>query len=298
MNRTQGWTEYPNDRFKETEYYSLSSGISELDSMLCGGARRNELFVIASRPSSGNKMLALKMALREASCGMNVLYLVRRGVNDDYMAERLWRMLFGNAKPGDEPTINGTYDGMLSQRWNLCSELPLIIERSGYPKIELIASLIKEMAERHYAKTVVIDDIRDLLPQQTPITLNKESQWRLIGEQLRILAHSCRTVIVCCDLEPDSEYRMGQGFPPMLCDVDRRFQLDYYADTIINIWRPEMYGFYPDSFNNKTGMCYIDVVKNARDIYGQIVVSWDDLYNCTNLPGAMSHKDDYEDDLP
>lgn len=234
------------EKFGDLERLSERGGVSGLPSpydelnAYTSGFQRSELVIIAGRPSMGKTSLALNiaqyLAIKEKvpvgvfSLEMSAEQLVMRLLCSEARVDS-HRLRMGHIKHSEfaELAIVAGY----------LSEAPLFIDDSaGVTMMELRAKARRLKAE-HNAGCIFIDYLQLIAVHQP--TENRQQQIAIISRSLKNLAKELDIPVICLSQLSRAVETRGGERKPMLSDLRESGAIEQDADTVLMLWRPEVY---------------------------------------------------------
>ena len=225
---------------KKGELTGVSSGFKDLD-VLTFGFQRQEMIVLAARPSMGKTSLALNFA--EAAA------LPRRGdavtalvFSLEMSASQLaLRMLCSRARVNMKLlrdgllSKNGTEQAELIKAADEFSKAPLFIDDSSNLSIMQLRAKARRVHARHPLGLIVVDYLQLLAP--TDAKMPREQQVAEASRGLKSLAKELNVpVLVLSQLNRSSE---KENRTPKLADLRESGSIEQDADVVIMLARPK-----------------------------------------------------------
>ena len=253
------------------EISRLFFGLHDLDTMT-GGLYKEELTVVAGRPSMGKSAVALWMALHQARQGTAVAYFsVEMSKEQNVM--RLLSMISGvNA---DSLRFKGTTAsdrGRLEEAKKELERLPLTLEYCGSDTIEDMRAKAQSLHKKGWLGVLYIDYLnliniilsKNDLQETTDLALgNIARKAKLMAEEMKI------PVVLLAQLNRDVDRRQGSHFP-MLSDLRNSGAIEQVADGVIFVYRAEKYNIFydPKTKEDLRGVGMLLVAKNRNGATG------------------------------
>ncbi|MEQ2355756.1 DnaB-like helicase C-terminal domain-containing protein [Pseudoalteromonas piscicida] len=245
----------------------LETGISEVD-LLIDGLHPSQLVTIAARPSMGKSDLALNIATHVAlTKKLPVAYFTMT-----MTAEQLTRRLVSSISAIDSYSLSrGQLDdeqwARTSVSMALLLESPLYIDESIFSTVEELRKKCMELHSDNKLELIVIDSIQYL---NSPVYSTPHLSVS-IPKQLKNLARELAIPIVVTSSVPiEIEKRVCKR--PVLSDLAGCSELEEFSDTILFIYRDEVYNEYPESY----GEAEILIAKETFNKVGAIKVHYDE----------------------
>ena len=253
------------------EISRLFFGLHDLDTMT-GGLYKEELTVVAGRPSMGKSAVALWMALHQARQGTAVAYFsVEMSKEQNVM--RLLSMISGvNA---DSLRFKGTTASdraRLEEAKKELERLPLTLEYCGSDTIEDMRAKAQSLHKKGWLGVLYIDYLnliniilsKNDLQETTDLALgNIARKAKLMAEEMKI------PVVLLAQLNRDVDRRQGSHFP-MLSDWRNSGAIEQVADGVIFVYRAEKYNIFydPKTKEDLRGVGMLLVAKNRNGATG------------------------------
>lgn len=253
------------------EISRLFFGLHDLDTMT-GGLYKEELTVVAGRPSMGKSAVALWMALHQARQGTAVAYFsVEMSKEQNVM--RLLSMISGvNA---DSLRFKGTTASdraRLEEAKKELERLPLTLEYCGSDTIEDMRAKAQSLHKKGWLGVLYIDYLnliniilsKNDLQETTDLALgNIARKAKLMAEEMKI------PVVLLAQLNRDVDRRQGSHFP-MLSDLRNSGAIEQVADGGIFVYRAEKYNIFydPKTKEDLRGVGMLLVAKNRNGATG------------------------------
>lgn len=233
---------------------ALSCGFVDLDDMLAGGIRKDELTILAGRPGSGKTSLGLSIARGLARNGhptvvfsleMKSRELVGRMIAwDSHVDHSRMRARFLDAAAKER--IVGAVRGLQG--------LPLYFQDSAATLTE-VSAWCERLSTDSNVECVVIDYLQLLLPEKR--SSSREADVAAISRGLKRLAKG-RAVIALSQLNRSPEDRRDNR--PKLSDLRESGTLEQDCDVAVLLFRPEQY----DAAEELQGIAEVIVAKNRQ----------------------------------
>ena len=263
--------------------YGIPSGLPCLD-RLTRGWKAGELIVIGSRPAVGKTALALTLARNAAvefdvatayfSLEMSTTELTNRLI----VSESGIQM----SKLQGMDRIDGQDWQQVESSLSRLSKAPLYIDDTPGMVIGELRARVKDLALNHGVKLFIVDYFQLLLPDDgdsdLPIGREREEELRLIKE----MALEFRVAVIAL-----SQVRRPtrKGFAaPVYAELETYCPFaDEYADKIILLHRPGLYGLHSDGHRDGIETIQLSVVKNNSGSTAVLVYQFDrDRIRVTN----------------
>ncbi|NMH67197.1 DnaB-like helicase C-terminal domain-containing protein [Shewanella salipaludis] len=243
----------------------LETGIADLD-ILIDGLHSSQLITIAARPNMGKGDLALNIATHAALTNkLPVAYFTMT-----MTAEQLTQRLVSSVSYIDSHSVSrGNLDdeqwARISASFGLLLESPLYIDESIFSTAEELRKKCIELHSKHELNLIVIDSIQHLNQQITHQNHIPTS----IPKQLKNLAREIGVpIIITSSVSMKVERRACKR--PVLSDLYEWNELEDFSDTVLFIYRDEVYNEYTDDF----GKAEIIIAKEMFSKLGVVTVNY------------------------
>ena len=253
------------------EISRLFFGLHDLDTMT-GGLYKEELTVVAGRPSMGKSAVALWMALHQARQGTAVAYFsVEMSKEQNVM--RLLSMISGvNADSLRSKGTTASDRARLEEAKKELERLPLTLEYCGSDTIEDMRAKAQSLHKKGWLGVLYIDYLnliniilsKNDLQETTDLALgNIARKAKLMAEEMKI------PVVLLAQLNRDVDRRQGSHFP-MLSDLRNSGAIEQVADGVIFVYRAEKYNIFydPKTKEDLRGVGMLLVAKNRNGATG------------------------------
>ena len=225
---------------KKGELTGVSSGFKDLDQFTFG-FQRQEMVVLAARPSMGKTSLALNFAesaaLPRRGTGVPVLvFSLEMGA-----AQLALRMLCARARVNMKLLRDGLLSKNGAEQQNLVqaadefSKAPIFIDDSSHLTIMELRAKARRLSARHPLGMIIVDYLQLIAPTdpQTP----REQQVAEISRGLKGLAKELDVpVLVLSQLNRSAE---KENRTPKLSDLRESGSIEQDADVVLMLARPK-----------------------------------------------------------
>jgi len=293
----------------------VASGFMSLD-RLTGGWQKNDMIVIAGRPSMGKTALVLSMARNAAvtfgkgvaffSLEMSSIQLVNRLISAE------------SGIPGDKIMRGQLEEYEYSQIHSKIKELteaPLYIDDTPALSIFEFRSKCRRLKQQHDIQLAVIDYLQ--LMSGGTSKGNREQEISTISRSIKEVAKELSIPIIALSQLSRSVETRGGDKRPMLSDLRESGAIEQDADLVAFVYRPAYYGLLVDEENNNIeDLTEIIISKHRNGATGKINLRFiNDYakfvdYDSSNIGSVMnpnasfegntvtykSKLDEYEDD--
>jgi replicative DNA helicase len=236
--------------------------------MLGGGLQDHELIILAARPGCGKSALALNIAQFIAMSKTNPQR------TDIFSLEMSAEALLVRALCGESRVSNSKFrSGYLNkdERYMLQMGLNRLVEspmRIHDQFKRTLGGLIGRMrsAVKGGSKLILIDYAQLLVTGKK--TENRNLEIGEIGRSLKMFTLEYGTpIMLLSQVGRSAEKRQGSGQRPQLSDLKDSGTLEEHADTVMTIFRPELYS--KDRADLK-GVAELDILKQRNGECGRI----------------------------
>ena len=225
---------------KKGEMTGVTSGFKDLDA-LTWGFQRQEMIILAARPSMGKTSLALNMAesaampLRGEPVGVLIFSL------EMISAQLALRMLCSRARVNMKLlrdgllSKNGEEQARLLSAADQFSKAPIFIDDSSALSIMQLRAKARRIHARHPLGFIVVDYLQLLAP--TDSKMPREQQVAEASRGLKALAKELNLpVVVLSQLNRSSE---KENRTPKLADLRESGSIEQDADVVLMLARPK-----------------------------------------------------------
>ncbi|MBR5957294.1 MAG: DnaB-like helicase C-terminal domain-containing protein [Salinivirgaceae bacterium] len=225
---------------------SVMSGIKALDKLI-GGFQNSNLVVIAARPAMGRRSLALTCAYNQACAGKKVAFF-SVSMSEIEIMKRLRNI---SSLLGNENDEHRFEDHIFI---NCAPQFEINELRYEAARLKLIENI----------DIVYIDNLLDICNISTGYYNIATAP--VYGEKLRQLSRDINIPIVAVSsLTRHCESSKREDRRPFLPDLRFGNVLNYFADTVMLLHRPEYYGFKIDENGNSLiGVAEVIVEKSPN----------------------------------
>lgn len=240
----------------------IATGLVDLDRMLCG-LQRTDQVILAARPSMGKTAMLMTWAVAIAKQGVPV------GIFSLEMdrASLIERAIVGEARVNASAVRAGTIDADQWRRLGDAAEtiraLPIHIDDRRGPTVATLRQRIRRMHRRHRLGVVLVDYLGLISP--TYPKANSEQNTSHASRELRAMwAELGVPGVVLCQLNRGLESRSDKR--PMPSDLRDSGAVEQDADVILFIYRDEVYN--DDSPDR--GVAEVIVAKQRKGPTGKV----------------------------
>lgn len=278
MKQTQDFTgidEYASQVFDQvSDRYNnqgapsgVPTGLKPLDDILVGnGLGKSELIIIAARPKVGKTGLMLTIGRNAAKLGNHVAMLSME-MNGSALSYRLLAMESGiNSQKIQRGNLDENEFGRFAEATGRIAELPLRIDSSAALNSRQLKAKCQRL-HREWGLDVLIVDYIQLMGNEKKLE-NRNLEVAEISRSLKQLAMDLNIpVLAASQLSRGVEQRADKR--PVLSDLRDSGSLEQDADTIIMLYRDELYNPNTD----KPGIAEL-IVTQRQGENGTIELGW------------------------
>lgn len=246
----------------------VPSGFTELD-YHTGGFQPEDMIILGARPSMGKSALALNIAEQAARRGF------RPGVWSLEMREEALavRALAGASGVNSHRIQTGRlYESdwaKLTHAIGELSELPIAIDASSHVSVQELRSRARRLKAKQGLDLILVDYAQLMAGEGE----NRQLEIAGISRGLKGIARLLKVpIIVLSQLSRDLEKRTDKR--PVLSDLRESGSLEQDADTVMFLYRPEVY----EGENVKpehVGYAELLIAKQRNGPTGMVPLTWD-----------------------
>lgn len=223
----------------------ITSGLSDIDKAL-GGFHKDELIILAARPSMGKTAIAINFAQNAAAAVKNNDYGgAAVGVfSMEMSAEQLTsRIISAEAKVNSHKITDGSLDDEEFNRIRACANtlatMPIIIDDTPALPISAFRSRARRM-KRQYNIGMIVVDYLQLMRGSSSNAQNRVQEISEISQGLKAVARELSIpVIALSQLSRAVESRDNKR--PMLSDLRESGSIEQDADVVMFLYREDYY---------------------------------------------------------
>lgn len=219
----------------------IPTGLTLLDKMLAhGGYNKSELVLIAARPGFGKTALAVGSGVHAAKQGAHVAIMSKEMTSEQLNL----RMLAAETGINSNLLLSGDLDdeqwGRYMEAVSRLSALPIAIDDSPTKDINALCEKARRLHREWGIDLLIVDYIQLLCNDESRNQQNRNLEISTISRKLKELAMELNIpVIALSQLTRDVEDR--KTHIPQLADLRDSGSLEQDADTVLFIYRDEMY---------------------------------------------------------
>ncbi|EIJ80173.1 replicative DNA helicase [Bacillus methanolicus PB1] len=258
---------------RKGEITGLETGFRELDKMTAG-FQRNDLIIVAARPSVGKTAFALNIAQNVATkTGENIaIFSLEMGAEQLVM-----RMLCAEGNINSQRLRTGTLTdedwGKLTMAMGSLSNTGIFIDDTPGIRISEIRSKCRRLKQDHGLGMVVIDYLQLIQGSGRP-SENRQQEVSEISRSLKGLARELEVpVIALSQLSRGVEQRQDKR--PMMSDIRESGSIEQDADIVAFLYRDD---YYNKETENKD-IIEIIIAKQRNGPVGTVELAFVKEYN-------------------
>ena len=220
----------------------VSTGFTDLDKLLGGGLQRQDMFVLAARPSMGKSTLAFNVAQHAATRGATVgLFSLEMG-----SVQIGVRLLSSHTNVDSNRLrlglINEAEERRLLDAIGALSDLPIYIDDTPIQGIVEMRGKARRLQSERGLDLLVVDYLQLIAGSGSP-GWRSENRVQEMGEISRSLKGLARDldvpVLACSQLSRAPEQRPNHR--PLLSDLRESGSIEQDADVVAFIYREDFY---------------------------------------------------------
>ena len=250
----------------------ISSGFTDLDK-ITAGFQRNDLIIVAARPSVGKTAFALNVAQNAATSGENVaIFSLEMGADQLVM-----RMLCAEGNIDAQVMRTGALEAedwrKLTMAMGSLSNTGIYIDDSSGIRVNEIRSKCRRLKQEHGLDMVIIDYMQLISGSGKPGE-NREQEVSDISRSLKGLARELEIpVIALSQLSRGVEQREDKR--PMLSDLRESGSIEQDADIVSFLYREDYY----DKETENENMIEIIIAKQRNGPTGTVTLAFAKEFN-------------------
>ena len=220
------------------QLYGITTGFSKLDS-ITNGWQKQDLIIIAARPSMGKSALAVQIATN--ACKSN--YPIAIFSLEMSATSLVTRMLSSETKINNNKIKSGNIDSLdienLKKHNNKICELPLYIDETPGISLFELRTKARRLKHKYNIQAIFIDYLQLMNPEKER-NKNREQEISGLSFGLKALAKELDIpIIVLSQLSRKVEERGNKR--PLLSDLRESGAIEQDADLVIFIYREQYY---------------------------------------------------------
>lgn len=213
----------------------ISYGFHDMN-RITGGIKRQEMIIIAARPSTGKTALGMNIAEAVAVDQKIPVGVFSLEMSDEALG---WRMVCSRSRVGLSSVQFGNlaerdFGTLLSAAMEMANA-PLHIDDTGGLSVQQLRARARRMVQQHGVKLFIVDYLTML--HSSKKSSNRQDEVREISNQLKSMAKELDVpVIVLCQLNRQIE--QDKNRKPRLSDLRESGAIEQDADLIMMLYRP------------------------------------------------------------
>jgi replicative DNA helicase len=253
------------------EIRGISTGFEGLDNKLAG-LQKEDLIILAARPSAGKTALALDIARQTAVKHGNAVGIFSLEMSSQQLVDRMiaseaqvdaWRLRTGKLQTDDEfERIRGSLDSL--------SRAPIYIDDQPANNILNMRSVARRLKSEKGLDLIIVDYLQLMIPSNSKHSDSMVQQVTEISRSLKQLAREIKVpVIALSQLSRAIETRRGR---PQLSDLRDSGSIEQDADVVLFIHNEDRY----KDGGEKTNINQVIIAKHRNGPTGQVELYFDD----------------------
>jgi len=277
----------------------VATGFMSLD-RITGGWQKNDMIVIAARPSMGKTALVLSMARNAAVTFNKPVAFFSLEMSSVQLVNRLISAESGI--PGDRIMRGQLEEYEYSQIHSKIKELteaPLFIDDTPGLSVFEFRSKCRRLKQQHDIQMAVIDYLQLMSGGNTGG--NREQEISTISRSIKEVAKELNIPIIALSQLSRSVETRGGDKRPMLSDLRESGAIEQDADLVAFLYRPAYYGITEDEeHNNIEDLTEVLVSKHRNGATGMVKLRFiKDYakfvdYDSSNLGAMMEPNKDFD----
>jgi len=250
----------------------VPTGFTDLDAKT-NGFQRNDLIIIAARPSMGKTSFCLNIAANAALEAKVPVAVFSLEMSRDQLVERLLaaesfvdlhRLRSGDLRDDDYPK--------LSRAAGLLGTAPIWVDDSPAPTLLELRSKARRLKAEHDVGLIVIDYLQ--LVRGATRAENRQEEISYISRSLKALARELQTPVIALSQLSRAPEQRGGDRRPMLSDLRDSGAIEQDADLVLFIYRPEMYAHLMEKGGAEEGMAELILAKHRNGPTGTMKLTF------------------------
>lgn len=227
---------------------NMSTGFTDLNTMLGGGFAPSDLVILAARPAMGKTALGLNIAVNMAAQLKKPVAIFNLEMSKEQLITRMLCMESGmNSRALRSGTLHTDEWQSLSNAIASLSEAPIYIDDSSMVTPSEVRAKCRRLKAEHKDLAMIVIDYLQLM--ETGSSENRQQEISKISRSLKQLARELNVpVVALSQLSRAVESRTNKR--PMLSDLRESGAIEQDADIVLFLYRDEYYN--PDSNDKNT----------------------------------------------
>lgn len=225
---------------------NLSTGFTDLNTMLGGGFSPSDLIILAARPAMGKTALALNIGVNMAVLHNKPVAIFNLEMSKEQLITRMLCMESGmNSRALRSGTLHTDEWQSLSNAIAKLSEAPIYLDDSSMVTPGEMRAKCRRLKAEHKDLSLIIIDYLQLM--DTGSGENRQQEISKISRSLKQLAREMNVpVVALSQLSRAVESRTNKR--PMLSDLRESGAIEQDADIVLFLYRDE---YYNEDSNDK-----------------------------------------------
>lgn len=251
----------------------VGSGFDDLDDLISGGFRQGDLIVLASAPGVGTTALGLTLARNaavEAGVGVAIfcsetskIHLARRLLSIETRVD-LHRFHPDRLREDDWTCVR--------RKSSLLARAPIYIDDSPGITVFEARSRVRRLQRHRNIGMVLVGSIQQNPGGESPSS-SRGPELPPLSSELKAMARSLDLPVLALTpltgaLENHPDRR------PQLADLRESGGLEEYADLVMFLYRPEIYGLRDLDGASLEGFAEVIIAKHRHGPVGTVYLSW------------------------
>lgn len=267
----------------------MRTGMRRLDGII-GGLYRKEMLVVGGMTSDGKTALSMHIAMNQALKGKHVLHFSYE-MTGDQTVERFFAHYAG--VEADRLRIGGLRDADIERMKKYAASienLPYHFVNDTSMSLDSIRSEILTRSRRGECDVVLIDYLHAMVRDDGKSSTLEQQVRRIVTALKKDAEEANCALILVSQLNREYLKRGDKGYRPHTSDLRDSGAIDFVADSVIILSRPERFGIESDDEGRSTtNMLQLYVLKNRNGLTGLT-----QIYH----KGDFSYFYEYPDTLP
>lgn len=265
-------------KFMEAHEKGVTLGLRfgwQIDHIL-NGLQGGNLTIVAARPGVGKTSLTLAMSMQLAERGIPGIFFSLEMTSSEVLKKMIAHYSMVDSAILRNYTLDDEQVGHVMEAAEIINRLPLLVIDQGCSTIHAIRRRLREITDEIEIKYIVIDYIQLMFTTKLDGGEGdgRQQAMEYIVQSLKAIAKEFDIVVLAVSqLNRGVEYRQDKR--PMLADLRSSGAIEQSGDSVIFLYRDEMYG---DSVED-AGIAEINVCKNRHGRTGTVKMEFDKEHN-------------------
>jgi replicative DNA helicase len=269
------------NRDRDGAVTGLATGFSEFDEMTLG-LQRQELVIVAARPSMGKTALGLNIAQNVAIRGGGLVAFFSLEMSEQQLSDRIICSETGiNSHHFRAGNLDSDDFDRVTQLEQRLARSALFVDDAPSISPTHIRAKLRRLESEHHALDLVIVDYLQLMTGKTRDS--REREVAEVSRELKAIAKEFNLpVIALSQLSREPEKRASHM--PMLSDLRESGGIEQDADVVAFIFRQD---YYRQSVSEYDGLAHVIIAKNRNGPTGVVRLNFHpDTTTFSNLAPA------------